>query len=137
MDVCLITQDNIIWQGSSVSATLNTLDGEITVLDGHEKLISVLVPGELRILTDQSNNINFAVTGGFVEVLNNKVTILADSADHFDELDETKANEAKIRAEKLLEGKLTDIEVAEVEATLQKALLHLRIVKKKKHHTSL
>ncbi len=143
MLIDLITQDAVVWKGSANIVVAPTNLGEISILDNHEPLICTLAPGELKIKDIQSvsigsDNINsrdsldFGVTGGFIEITKNKIIILADSAERSDEIDELKAQEAKDTAQSLLAEKLLDVEFTEVQASLQKALLHLKIVKKRK-----
>jgi len=72
-----------------------------------------------------------------LEVTPNKVVVLADTAVRSEEIDEAETLKAKEGAEKLMAEKLEERENAEAEAALEKALLHLRILKKRKHHTSI
>jgi len=143
MLINLITQEAIVWSGHAQIIIVPTSLGEISVLDNHEPLICMLAHGELKIKDIQSIDIgygdinsqvsvDFGITGGFVEIAQNKVVILADSADRSDEIDELKAQEAKDKAQKLLSEQLLDVEFAEAQASLQKALLHLKIAKRKK-----
>ncbi len=113
------------------SVYVTTIDGDITVLANHTPYVSVLKPSEIIIRKNDTEEI-LAGTGGVIEVGPGKVTILADSVVREKEIDEEKAREAKERAEKLMEGDLSDRELAETSAMLQKALLHLEITKKRR-----
>jgi len=127
----IITQEGVTFDDDVEMITLPTQDGEITILSEHMPLISLINPGEV-VIQKNKENIYLAVTGGFLEVLPDKTVVLADSADRFDELDEKKALEAREKAEKMMQEKLTERETAEAQASLQKALLHVKILHKKK-----
>ena len=73
-----------------------------------------------------------ALAGGFIQVEPNKVTILADTAERAESINEAKAIEAKKRAESLLTKKLSDVEFIKVEATLRKALADLKVARRRK-----
>jgi len=65
-------------------------------------------------------------------VTQDNVVLLTDSAERFDELDEQKALEAREKAQKMMQGKLTEREMAEAKSMLQKNLLHLKLIRKKR-----
>jgi F-type H+-transporting ATPase subunit epsilon len=89
-------------------------------------LLTILDAGELDIIKNGETT-PFAVTGGFMEVLPNRVTILADSADRADEIDEARAEAARKRAEELLAGQQSDRDIKIAEAELRKALVQLKV----------
>src|ERR687894_1636584 len=75
--------------------------GRMGVLPRHEPLLTSLIPGELTIIKGGQST-PFAISGGFMEVLPDRVTILADTAERADEIDEARADAARRRAEELL-----------------------------------
>jgi F-type H+-transporting ATPase subunit epsilon len=95
-------------------------------------LITLLVPGEIEIKND-SEIIHLASMGGFVEIDNNAVKILSDSAVRSDEIDAIAAEEAKVKAEQALKDAQNDTEIASASAALEKSLLHLRVARKRHH----
>src|SRR5688500_18707673 len=102
------------------------IDGQLGILPHHTRLITALGVGELRIKksgTEQS----LLISGGFVEVRPDKVIVMADLAEHSDEIDEAKAVEARKRAESELEQTKDPIDLARVRASLQTALMRERI----------
>ena len=117
--------------------TLPTEMGEITILPEHIPLIANLAPGEMLIHKD-GEVIPYAVSGGFVEVRpGNHVIVLADAAEHVFEIDLKRAEEARDRAQKLMEGvKRDDVKFAEVTAALERSLVRLRIARKHKTRSS-
>lgn len=102
--------------------------GRMGILPGHEPLLTALNAGELTIIK-KGERTPFAVSGGFMEVLPNRVTILADTAERADEIDEARAEAARRRAEELLRNRSGDIDLVSVEAQLRKAVIRLQIAK--------
>jgi F-type H+-transporting ATPase subunit epsilon len=131
----IITQEEILLEQEVESLYVTTVDGDITVLAHHTPYVSILKPAEIFI---KANGIeqSFTCTGGILEVTPEKVVILADSAVRSDKIDEAEALKAKERAEKIMAEKLEERENAEASIALEKALLHLRVAQKRKHHTS-
>jgi F-type H+-transporting ATPase subunit epsilon len=129
----LITPEKIAFRAESVtSVTVPTVTGEITVLPGHIPLVSQIGHGELIVRDNQEHS--FALSGGFVSVANNQVEVLAESAMHADEIDLEKAEEARVRAAKLREEAVGEMEVAEASAALERALTQLRVANRKRRH---
>lgn len=113
--------------------SLPTVDGEITILAHHEPLVSILVPGELRIVQNGEME-PYAIAGGVVEVQENRAVVLADAAEHVQAIDEQRAEEARKRAEELMkEGKLDEEVYAETSAILERNLARLKVARKYKH----
>ena len=129
----IISQEKIVLKDSFESILLRTLDGDIAVLPHHIPYIGIVKPGEIIVKKDGHEQA-LASTGGILEVTPEKVVILADSAVRVEEIDEAKAEEAKQRAETLMHEHLNETEIAEVEASLEKALLHISIARKRRHH---
>ena len=133
IDLKVITPEKIAYKGEVDQVTLPTQDGEITVLANHIPLISTMKHGEL-IVKNNGDIIPMAVRGGFVEVKGNSITIMTDIAERIEEIDEKKAEEARQRAQKLLEDKdkLSDVTFAEATATLEQSLARLKVLKRKR-----
>ena len=102
------------------------IDGQLGILPHHTRLISALGTGELRIKKGGTEQILF-ISGGFVEVRPDKVVVLADLAEHSEEIDEQRAVEARKRAEAELEQARAPADIARVRAALQTALMRERI----------
>jgi F-type H+-transporting ATPase subunit epsilon len=111
--------------------TINTANGEISILPNHIDLLTKLVPGEMIIKTGSKVQ-SFAVTGGFLEISKNKVTILADYAVRAADIEVAKAKEAQERAEKIMKNKEENKEFVLAQAELRKALLELKVATKHK-----
>ncbi|MBI5621834.1 ATP synthase F1 subunit epsilon [Candidatus Falkowbacteria bacterium] len=129
----ITTPERTVYSEDVEQVTIPTKMGEITVLPGHIPLAAGLVAGELRALKS-GQEMSMAVSGGFVEVLPEAVTILADSAEHAHEIDEAKAEEARARAVALLSVKHVDAEeFAVLSAQMERELARLKVARKKKY----
>ncbi len=111
------------------------IEGELAVLPRHAAFMTMLNPGEL-ILKKGNDEIPFAVTGGFFEVLDDKVTVLADAAERADEIDVQRAEQARERARLALERRESTEDLAVAAAALQRALIRLRVAEQRRRRTS-
>jgi len=104
--------------------------GEFGILPNHVPFLSPLMAGELRYRKD--NQLDYmVVTGGFVEVSQNKVTVLAEAAERAREIDLDRAKRAKERAEKrLAQAKSEAVDYIRAEGALRRALLRLKVVER-------
>jgi F-type H+-transporting ATPase subunit epsilon len=107
------------------------IDGQLGILPHHTRLITALGTGELRIKKGGSEQ-SLLISGGFVEVRPDKVIVMADLAEHSDEIDQAKAVEARRRAEAELESAKDPIDLARVRAALQTALMRERIATRRR-----
>ena len=130
----IATPERVVYKEKAEKVTLPTELGQITILPGHVPLVANLVPGELQIHKN-GEVVPYAVSGGFVEVRpGNNVIVLADAAEHAEEIDVKRAEEAKRRARALLEGARQDeVKFAEAAAALERSLARLRVARKKKY----
>ena len=81
MDLEILTPDRKLFSGEVYGVQLPGVTGLFEVLERHAPLISALKAGRLKILKDRNNHVSFFnIQGGFVEVLNNKVTVLVEGA---------------------------------------------------------
>lgn len=107
------------------------VDGEMAILPGHAPLMTTLQPGELLIRRG-GEEIPLVITGGFLEVRPERVTVLADAAERVEEIDAERAEEAKRRAEERLGEKLDAAEMERAEAALRRSMIRLRVVRKRR-----
>jgi len=105
-------------------------EGEFGVLPNHAPLLTTLTAGELRYRAGDKQE-SLAVLGGFAQVADNKVTILADAAEKAREIDLDRAARARERAEKrLAAARLEEVDFVRAEAALKRALLRLKLAQK-------
>jgi len=133
----IITPEKVVYEDTIDALTIDTKDGEITVLPDHMPLVSVLKSGAMQIRKG-GEAISMAVLGGFLEVRKgSEVVVLADSAERAEEIDIAKAEEARQRAEDLMRQKVArqdDVEYARVAAALEKELARLRVARRHRAH---
>jgi F-type H+-transporting ATPase subunit epsilon len=101
------------------------VEGELGILPNHTPIISELVCGVIRYSVDDEMK-KMAVSGGFVEVTHNKATVLAETAELAENIDCTRAESAKARAEKRLQDKADNVDMVRAEAALRRAISRLR-----------
>lgn len=108
------------------------IEGELGILPRHTPLMTMLQPGEL-IARKSGEEFSLAVSGGFLEVRPERVIVLADSAERAEEIDIARAEEAKRRAEKLLEERYAPgVDAARAEAAIRRSLIRLKVATKRR-----
>ena len=128
----IITPERTLFSEEVEQVTIFTTQGEITILPGHLPVITTLKSGELRFIKNQKIT-PIIIHGGFAEIKDFEVNILADAAEKIEEIIEERAIEAKKNAEKMLSQKITDKkEYASLMAKLERDLARIRIAKKYK-----
>ncbi|MCP9752518.1 ATP synthase F1 subunit epsilon [Ferruginibacter sp. HRS2-29] len=80
MTLEILTPERKIFSGEVYGVQLPGISGLFEVLDKHAPLVSALKDGKLKILKDKSNTVSYTIQSGFVEVLNNKATVLVEGA---------------------------------------------------------
>lgn len=109
------------------SVTLPGSEGYMTILPDHAPMVAELSAGSLTSLDSQDQGDEYFISGGFVEVTHEAVTVLADIAEHGSSIDLDRAKAAKKRAEDRLEGKSEAVDVERANASLQRADLRIMI----------
>lgn len=107
------------------------IEGQLGILPHHTPLMTMLQPGEL-LIRKGSEEIYWAITGGFLEVRPDKVVILADTCELAEEIDITRAEAAKRRAEERLKTRVPEIDYAQAEAALRRSLARLKVAEKRR-----
>jgi F-type H+-transporting ATPase subunit epsilon len=127
----IVTPERLAYSDTVDSVQLPGSEGELGVLPHHAPLISTLGVGELRIRKGGSEE-SFAIVGGFLQVLPDKVVVMAETADMASEIDLEKAQEARREAERALEsGYHEGVDLAMARAALQQALLRIRVAERR------
>lgn len=126
----IISPDRVFYEDDVEMVELRTSEGEIGVLKGHIPLTAILVPGVLHIKGIPGGDKEAALHSGFVEVMPDRVTILAESCEWPEEIDLNRAKEAQIRAERRLQSGDAGINIARAELALRKALLRIELAGK-------
>jgi F-type H+-transporting ATPase subunit epsilon len=123
MQVELVSPERILYSGDADMIVCRTSDGDIAFMDNHAPFIGALGIGPVRIYANGSVIESAAVHGGFVEVSNNKVTILSDVAELKSQIDLRRAEDALARAEAALARQ----QDAEVEAAIRRATVRVEL----------
>lgn len=126
----VIAPDRVFLEEDADMVELTTTEGEIGVLKDHIPLTAIVAPGILRIKKDGQQK-EAALLEGFVEILPDKVVILAESCEWPEEIDINRANEAKIRAERRLKSADAEMNEARAELALRRSLVRLALAEKR------
>lgn len=131
LNLTITTPEKKVLDESIDEVVVPATSGQITILTNHVDLFTAIKPGELTIKKGGKNT-TLAITGGFIEVSKNVVSILADYAIRAEDIEVGKAQEAKERAEKAMKEKTSQRDFAEAEAQLRRSLLELEIGKRRR-----
>ncbi|MDD6797853.1 MAG: ATP synthase F1 subunit epsilon [Bacteroides sp.] len=123
----IISPDRVFFEDDVTMVELATSEGEMGVYAGHIPLTSVLVPDTVKIHKGDDVK-KAAIHSGFIEVMPDSVTILAEIAEWPDEIDVNRANEARIRAERRLASHDSNVNVMRAELALKRSLARLGAV---------
>lgn len=129
----VLTQEEQVYKDNVDLVMAPAHQGQIGILPGHIGLLTKIQSGELYIVKGPSMMI-LAVSGGLLDVNNDKVTVMADSAARADEIDIQKVEAAKVRAEEALKQKLSSRDFAIAQSDLRRAVLELKVAKKRRHY---
>lgn len=126
----VVSVERSLFEGDVEFMIANGADGELGVLARHAPLMTILKPGPLRIQETYGGEEQVLfVGGGFLEVLPDRVTVLADVAEHAEEISIAAAEEARRRAQEKLAGTLTAAEEVEFQSALAMAEARLRLAR--------
>ncbi|MBV9710362.1 MAG: F0F1 ATP synthase subunit epsilon [Ktedonobacteraceae bacterium] len=127
MHVEVVTAERELYSGEANAVNAPGSEGRLGILPRHAALLAFLKAGELRIELQGAEDSLF-VSGGFLEVYENTVTVLADAAEHAEEIDQARAEAARRRAEERLAEAQDDQERADLQGALERAVVRLRLV---------
>lgn len=127
----LVTAERTVYSDDVNMIIVWGQEGQLGILPHHAPLMTMLHPGELIIRKDDEETY-MAVSGGFLEVKNDRVVILADACERVEEIDIKRAEEAKQRAENIAKSQLEKKDLAAAEAALRRSLIRLKVARKKR-----
>lgn len=127
----IVTAERVVYSDEVDLVVAPGIEGEMALLPSHAPLMTMLQPGELIVRKGGEDDSIF-VSGGFFELMNDKITILADSAERAEEIDLSRAEEAKRRAEEKKELRSVDIDLARAEAALRRSMMRLMVAERVK-----
>ena len=127
----IISPDRVFYTGEASMLELNTSEGQMGIYANHIPLTAVLVPGICTIHEDGGEKYA-ALHAGFIEILMDKITVLAEIAEWPDEIDKNRAEEARIRAERRLSGAGEEnVNMLRAEMALKRALTRIGLAEHK------
>lgn len=126
----IISPDRVFYEGDVDMVELRTTEGEMGVLKGHIPMTVIMVPGVLKIKGGADGDKEAALHSGFAEIMQDHVTILAESCEWPEEIDLNRAKEAQIRAERRLKSGDGTINIARAELALRRSLIRIELAQK-------
>lgn len=128
----IVTPEGVILDEAALRVTLPIAGGEVTVLPEHTPYIGALQAGEAILGRLDGTDVSLALSGGFVELDHNTLTILADTAERAEDIDIARAEAARKRAEELRSQamSLSEEEYARLAASLEKELMRIKVARK-------
>jgi F-type H+-transporting ATPase subunit epsilon len=132
----ITTPERVVLKENVQQVTVPTRNGEITVLPNHIPLVSILQPGVIEVVKADGEREVISVSGGFIEVLKDKVVILADSAERAEEIDIDRAETARKKAEDTKKNaeKIDHVEFANLSAVIAKEMARTRAAQRWKRY---
>lgn len=128
----VITAERIVYQGDVDIVVAPGVVGQLGILPHHAPLITALGCGELILRCSGMEDEYVAISGGFMEVRPDHVTVLADSAERAEEIDEARAEAARVRAQQTMQQKRReDVELARAEAALRRSTIRLKVARRR------
>jgi len=124
----IITPTRVVYQDDALSVSAPGALGGFQVLYNHAPLLSALEIGEIKVKKTDGGELHFATAGGFLEVKQNEVVVLADSAELASDVDSVRAERARERAESRLHSKDPAVDPERARLAMLRALNRLRIV---------
>ena len=122
----IINPDRIFFEGNASFVELHTSEGDVGIYPKHVPMTFIVEPGVIRIHTEEGVK-EAALHAGFIEVLQDKITIMAESVEWPDEIDVARAEEARIRAERRLNTRESGIDIDKAELALKRSLARLQL----------
>ena len=123
----IVTPKKVAFGADVTSFSAPGIVGGFQVLKNHAPLLSNIAVGEVKLVDLEGNELHFATSGGVVEVHDNKVIMLAETAERSDEIDVTRAEAARDRARKRLAEKKAEIDIERARLALFRAMNRLKV----------
>ena len=129
----IVTAESVVYEDDVDIVVLPGIEGQLGILPHHAPLLTALQPGEL-VVRKAGEEVVMSVSGGFVQVLGEKVIVLADAAERAEEISEERAQEAMRRAQEQLEHRTGDMDLERAVASLRRAQSRLKVVQRRRRY---
>lgn len=126
MKLHIITPNRDFYQGDVTMVELTTTEGQIGIYPNHIPLTAVVSPGVLKI-HEEGQTLEAALLSGFITILPEEVIIMAETVEWPDEIDFSRAEEARVRAERRITTNSNEIDIMRAEMSLKRALVRLEL----------
>lgn len=127
----VIAPERVFYMDDVTFVEFCSTEGDLGIYPNHISLTSIIAPGVLRIHETNGTIREAALLSGFAEILSDRITILAESVEWPDEIDANRAREAKIRAERRLNGENGEIDNIRAELALRRSIIRLSLTNKR------
>ena len=127
----IVTAEEVVYSDDVDLVVAPGIEGELGILPHHAPLITVLQPGELLVRKGGADTY-IAVTGGFLEVLANKIVVLADAAERAEEIDEERAREAMRLAQERIAQRVSDVDLERAVAVVRRSQARLKVAARRR-----
>jgi F-type H+-transporting ATPase subunit epsilon len=127
----IVTAEELVYSEEIDVLVAPGIDGELGILPRHAPLLTALKPGEIRVVKDGEETF-MAVSAGFMEVLGNKVTILADTAERVEDIDVGRAEEALRLAEERVEARASDMDLERALSSIRRSQARLKVARRRR-----
>jgi F-type H+-transporting ATPase subunit epsilon len=131
----VVSVERVVFSDDADMVLAPGIEGELGILPHHAPLMTALAPGEIVIRKAGQEDVRMAITGGFMEVRPDRVTILADSAERAEEIDVARAEAARQRAQQLLSGRPSGVDIARAEYALRRSQVRLKVARRRRPST--
>jgi F-type H+-transporting ATPase subunit epsilon len=130
MQLDIITAEKVVYSDEVEALLAPGIEGELGILPHHAALMTMLQPGELMVRKDGQETF-LAVTGGFLEVMENKVSVLADAAERSEDIDEERAQAAVKSAQERIGMRSADLDLEQAMSQLRRATVRLAVAQRR------
>ena len=128
----IVTAERLVYSDQVNVVVAPGIEGQLGILPHHAPLLTILQPGELTIRKEGEEDTYMAISGGFLEVMGNRVVVLADTAERADEIDETRAQVAIRRAQEQLESRGEDVNLERAMAAILRSQTRLKVARRRR-----
>ena len=128
----VISPDRIFYEGEAIMLELNTVDGIVGIYKNHMPMTYIIAPGVMRITESEESVKEAALHSGFMQILQEEITVLAEVVEWPEEIDENRAKEAQVRAERRLAMKEANLNAQRAELALRRALTRQEVKQNKR-----
>ncbi len=127
----IVTAERVVYSEEVDVLVAPGVVGELGILPSHSPLLTILQPGEIRVDKGEAQTF-IAVSGGFLEVIGNKATLLADTAERAEEIDEARAEEAVKRAEERISSAASAMDLERALASVRRSQARLKVARRRR-----